>query len=207
MADQPARSSSLRAVVPTLEPDEAFLARLSSLAAAGAPVRESAAAPHATWRVGLVAASVAAVLVGAAWLTGLGSPDGPDPTPAPTTPASTPGSPDPTPTAAAPTERTRPTATSGPSSTTSGPPSTPAGGGPGGTAPPTGQPNAPAGSGGGPDQNPGQHQGNGQGNKQGNGPDEHAGDHPNQHATDKAGNAHEHGGSRPGHGAGGRQPR
>jgi hypothetical protein len=191
MADQPLDSSPLRAAVPTLEPDEAFLARLSSLAAASTPVRESAAAPRTAWRVGLAAASVAAVLVGAAWLTGLGPSNGPDPSPAPTTPASSPASPDST-QAASPTERPRPTATSGP-------PSAPAGTGPAGPVPSAGAPDQPGGAGEGHHQNQNQNQGNG--------PDEHAGDHPNEHATEKAGNANQHAHDHPVRKTGGRRPR
>ena len=59
----------LRASVPTLEPDEAFLARLSELAAGSGASRPPAGAPSLPgWRVGLAAASVAAVVGGLAWL-------------------------------------------------------------------------------------------------------------------------------------------
>ncbi|HEY1116588.1 MAG TPA: hypothetical protein VGE43_02715, partial [Acidimicrobiales bacterium] len=100
MADHPTLSAQLRTPAPTLEPDDVLLARLSALAAAGAPAPASAAAPRVNWRVGLAAASVAAVVVGAAWAGGLGGTDAPDdPAPAntPTAPgpsASTTGSPD-----------------------------------------------------------------------------------------------------------------
>ncbi|HEY0904316.1 MAG TPA: hypothetical protein VGE14_10550 [Marmoricola sp.] len=90
MADHPTLSAQLRTPAPTLEPDDILLARLSALAAAGAPAPASAAAPRVNWRVGLAAASVAAVVVGAAWLGGLGGTDTQnDPAPAdtPTAPA------------------------------------------------------------------------------------------------------------------------
>src|SRR5262245_7816827 len=59
----------LRASVPTLEPDDAFLARLSELAAGSGASRPPAGVPSLPgWRVGLAAASVAAVVGGGAWL-------------------------------------------------------------------------------------------------------------------------------------------
>lgn len=82
----------LRTPIPTLEPDDAFVAQLSARAAAGAPV-EITARPVSTWRVGFAAAAVALVLVGVAWLAGLrpggtdtAPPPGPvdSPTPSPT---------------------------------------------------------------------------------------------------------------------------
>ena len=97
MADHPTLSAQLRTPAPTLEPDDVLLARLSALAAAGAPAPASAAAPRVNWRVGLAAASVAAVVVGAAWLGGLGGADTPhDPAPAdsPTAPGPSPSTSD-----------------------------------------------------------------------------------------------------------------
>src|SRR5689334_5563682 len=85
MPDQPFRESDLRTPAPTLEPDDIFVARLSALAAAGANAPRGAAAPVPTWRVGLAAASVAAVLVGVAWLAGLSPGDEPEPAPSPAT--------------------------------------------------------------------------------------------------------------------------
>jgi hypothetical protein len=84
MADQPLRGSDLRSPVPTLEPDDAFVARLSALAAAGAPSSSVTRPPLPAWRVGLVAAAVAGVLVGVAWVAGLdpGSDSRPAPPPA-----------------------------------------------------------------------------------------------------------------------------
>jgi hypothetical protein len=71
-------------------PDDAFVARLSTLAAAGASAPQGKAVPIATWRVALAAASVAAVLVGIAWLTGLSPSGSSDPAPPPTTRPSAP---------------------------------------------------------------------------------------------------------------------
>ena len=81
MADQQIRSSHLRTPSPTLDPDEAFLARLSTLAAAGtSPARLPT--PPTTWRVALAAASVAIVMGGAAWATGLSPSEDSGPAPA-----------------------------------------------------------------------------------------------------------------------------
>ena len=84
----------MRASVPTLEPDDAFLARLSELAAGSGTSRPPAGVPSLPgWRVGLAAASVAAVVSGGAWLatavTGEDAPSPPSRTPAtqPTDPA------------------------------------------------------------------------------------------------------------------------
>ncbi len=77
----------LRASVPTLEPDEAFLARLSELAAGSGASRPPAGDPSLPgWRVGLAAASVAAVVGGLAWLASSVSGDeSPPPSPPPVT--------------------------------------------------------------------------------------------------------------------------
>ena len=77
----------MRASVPTLEPDDAFLARLSELAAGSGTSRPPAGVPSLPgWRVGLAAASVAAVVSGGAWLatavTGEDAPSPPSRTPA-----------------------------------------------------------------------------------------------------------------------------
>ena len=73
----------LRAPVPTLEPDDAFLARLSELAAGSGASRPPAGVPSLPgWRVGLAAASVAAVVGGGAWLaTAVTGEDAPPPPP------------------------------------------------------------------------------------------------------------------------------
>ena len=77
----------LRASVPTLEPDEAFLARLSELAAGSGASRPPAGVPSLPgWRVGLAAASVAAVVGGLAWLAAAVTGDeSPPPSPTPVT--------------------------------------------------------------------------------------------------------------------------
>lgn len=78
--------TDLRAQVPTLEPDEVFLARLSALAAGSVARPPAGARPRPGWRIGLVAASVAAVVAGVALLVGVLS--GGQPTsPAPVQPA------------------------------------------------------------------------------------------------------------------------
>ena len=84
----------LRGDVPTLEPDEAFLARLSELAAGSGASRPPAGAPSLTgWRVGLAAACTAAVVGGVAVLAAvIGGDEVPTP---PVTPATHPTDPDP----------------------------------------------------------------------------------------------------------------
>lgn len=77
----------LRASVPTLEPDDAFLARLAELATGSGTSRPPAGVPSLPgWRVGLAAVSVAAIVGGAAWvataLTGDEAPSPPSPSPA-----------------------------------------------------------------------------------------------------------------------------
>ncbi len=79
----------LRASVPTLEPDEAFLARLSELAAGSGASRPPAGVPSLPgWRVGLAAASVVAVVGGLAWLAAAVSGD--ESPPPPVTPVTQP---------------------------------------------------------------------------------------------------------------------
>jgi len=219
MPDHPTRAQ-LRTPAPTLEPDDAFLARLSSLAAAGAPAPASAAAPRVTWRVGLAAASVAAVLVGVAWLSGLGTTDSPDPLP-----PATPGGRTPLPS----TSLDGSTGTSGdPSSeTTSGDSTGPASsrspdGSAGATSPGTRGPGShPTGATGAGEGASGEHDTPGSGESQdpgeqssghpGQGPDEHAGDHPDEHASDhptgRPDDADRVIGEHAGDGAGGRQAR
>lgn len=207
MADHPTLSAQLRTPAPTLEPDDVLLARLSALAAAGAPAPASAAAPRVNWRVGLAAASVAAVVVGAAWVGGLG---GTEPRDEPG-PANTPTAPGPSPSTTDSPDATRSPGTS----ITSLPGGLPAG--PGSVLDPDAatsdhQPNPPTSGAGDPastagpgeaegspgqghddqgDDHPGQ--GDDQGDDhpgqsddhpgQGQGPDEHAGDHPDEHAS------------------------
>jgi hypothetical protein len=194
MPDHLLRGTDLRAPVSTLEPDDALLARLSSLAAAGTADSTKAAPPRVTWRVGLAAASVAAVLVGIAWLSAVGPADQPAPSPSP---ATTPAGPD-------RLSTTAPTTT--PAPRTRRVPTTAAGGDPGGSQ---GQPPGGGAPSDGPDQQPGQanSQGTGPGNVSGGGPDDHAGAHPNDHATQRADNAIEHTRSKRGHLRGGKQPR
>lgn len=198
------RRQDLRAVVPTLEPDQAFLAELSGRAA-------GAAHPAGGWRVALVPVAVAAILVGVAWLTGVraGLPD-PSPAPAPMGPAKpSPNTPSPgtraadagssvasassaaptthpgrpaAPTRDAPGTSDRPPSTppSAPPSSTTGGATSGAGAGAGGQhAPPAGATHHP-----GPDGHPGQ--GHAYGHLRNPnphrthrpGPDPHAGDHP-----------------------------
>jgi hypothetical protein len=208
MADHLTRGAQLRTPAPTLEPDEAFLARLSSLAAAGAPAPVGAAAPRVSWRVGLAAASVAAVLVGAAWLGGLGDTE----VPAPPSPATTPSGPTTLPS-------TTTDATSGESSDSSGergetstsqiadPDSEGAGSNPSGVPPGQDDPEGDEGSHGTPGAGQGQDPGDQETGHQGPGPDEHAGDHPDEHASELPDNADRAVGKHPAGGAGGRQPR
>lgn len=171
MTDHPLRGE-LRAVVPTLEPDEAFLAQLSARAAAGA-MSASAARPAGGWRVALAPVAVAAVLVGIAWLTGVRPSGLTDPTPAPqptdaTTHASHSASPGTTSRPASATSPSRPTRATGAHPSTPAPPqgSAPAGPGPTAVTPP---PPAPP-----------QAAGNGQGAEHANG---HANGHPTSHPT------------------------
>ena len=196
MPDHPLRGADLRTPAPTLEPDDVFLARLSSLAAAGADVPWGAPAPLATWRVGLAAASVAAVLVGVAWLGGLDPSGSPNPAP-----ATTPTAPVETPTAAGrtpgPGRGTDPVGASVPAF---------------GATPPATQAD-PADRAGRPDRgaaeqvDPVNGNGNGESQGAGTGPDEHAGDHPNKHATTKSNRGRPHIGSQAGRGVGGRPDR
>lgn len=121
----------LRAAVPALEPDEAFLAQLSARATAGA-MTAAPARPAGGWRVALAPVAVAAVLVGIAWLTGLRPSGITDPTPAPQPTDATTNS---TTRAPSPASTPRPassTAHSHPSGTPGTRPSTPAAQGAGG---------------------------------------------------------------------------
>lgn len=200
MPDHPIRGSDLRTPAPTLEPDDVFVARLSALAAANA--QQGGAAPLATWRVGLAAASVAAVLVGVAWLAGLdpsGSPN-PAPTPAttPTTPVETPTPDTPAPAPSRATvvvDGTDPVFGAAPPDTEADLPEQPGRTDKGAAE----QVDSGRGNGTGP--------GTTDSNGNGNGPDAHAGEHPNEHATTKSNNAHQHAGDKPGRGAGGRSDR
>ncbi|GAA4372013.1 hypothetical protein [Nocardioides caricicola] len=178
----------LRTPTPTLEPDDAFVARLSALAAAGAPVATAPRSPITTWRVALAAAGVAAILVGVAWLAGLSPTGSPQPAPGPATSPSAPES-------SASTERAPSSAEPGagtsravdPSGTTFSetaavdPPA----------AQPTGTPGRqPTNLASGADSDPGQSGQSGQAGTAGpgRGPNAHAGDHPNEHATTKSNN-------------------
>jgi hypothetical protein len=93
MSDQSPSLPDLRVPAPQLEPDDAFVAQLASLAAASAtaPPRSTAS----SWRIGLAAAAVAAVLGGGAWLSStLTGTDAPAPPTSPATrPAVTPAPP------------------------------------------------------------------------------------------------------------------
>lgn len=153
----------LRTPISTLEPDDAFVARLSALAAAGAPTARPRS-PVTGWRVALAAAAVAAVLVGVAWLAGLSPTGSPEPAPPPATSPSTPQSTH-TSTALQPSA-TRARDPQHTSSGTTSPPVAPPPARPSGASKP---PAAPA-------------------TKKKNGPNEHAGDHPNAHATTKSDN-------------------
>lgn len=82
MTDPRARSSELRVEIPTLEPDDAFIAQLAALAAQAArPATHPVA--RGGWRIAVAAASVAGVVGGGAWLaaavTGTESPTPPTP--------------------------------------------------------------------------------------------------------------------------------
>ena len=211
MADHRTRGAQLRTPAPTLEPDDALLARLSSLAASGAPAPAGAAAPRMTWRVGLAAASVAAVLVGGTWLTGFADNGSPAP---PATPPSGPTVLPSTTPDASPDEAT----TDAPDETVeeSSSDSTFGSTGPGPGAGPSASGQSDDTSHGpdedGPTSTPGVGQGHEPGDHatpdhQGQGPDDHAGDHPDEHAAQKADNAHQAAGEHPGGGAGGRPAR
>ena len=85
----------LRATVPTLEPDDAFLARLSELAAGSGTSRPPAGDPSQPgWRVGLAAASVAALVGGVAWIATTVTGDESPPPPVDPVTQPTDGSPD-----------------------------------------------------------------------------------------------------------------
>jgi hypothetical protein len=184
---------SLRTPIPTLEPDDAFVARLSALAAASAAEPEVAGRPVGTWRVALAAAGVAAVLVGAAWLTGLGPTGSPQPAPGPATTPSAPETPPPSvaPTPGSPTPVDR--SQRAPIAAT--PDRTPDPADPNTTGPDTTGQNTTgqgttAGTG-----NQGQDT-----DRRGRGPNEHAGDHPNEHATTTSNHGHPNPGDKPGRG-------
>jgi hypothetical protein len=191
MPDDPVRGSDLYTPAPTLEPDDVLVARLSSLAAARANASPPAAAPLATWRVGLAALSVAAVLVGIAWLTGLHPSGSPNPAPPPTT---RPSAPDETSGSTAPSSGTstsepgRSPATVAPSRVTSVP-ERPDHQGATGSA----------------EQGDDHVQEHTHG--PGNGPNEHAGNHPNEHATTKSNHRRPHSPGKPDRGARGRSGR
>jgi hypothetical protein len=171
----------LRTPSPTLEPDDAFVARLSALAAAGAPAERRS--PVTTWRVALVAAGVAAVLVGVAWLTGLSTNGSPEPAPGPATRPSAPASTDPS-AGRSPNTSTSHSAPAQPGSAPIGVGST-ATGGTHTPAPPTRGQDAPD------NQDQLQQPQSAPGEQAGSsGPDQHAGDHPNEHATTKHPNEH-----------------
>lgn len=175
MADQSPRRPDLRVPIPTLEPDDAFLARLSALAASGAPATEGPR-PIPTWRVVLAAASVAAVLIGVAWLSGLTPTEEPVPAPPatsttpttdartetvaaapPDTPAGVPVASGPTKPSASADHSSRPDRASGKAKVRDRPRGTP---------PPRDRPEK----------------------SRGRGPNANAGDHPNEHATTKSDN-------------------
>lgn len=203
---------NLRTPIPTLEPDDAFVARLSALAAAGAPVAATPRSPIATWRVAFAAAGVAAILVGVAWLAGLSPTGSPQPAPGPATSPSAPESTDGSGATApgASTTRTEPDGVDSPlfgaappaSATATHTPASPTRSQEPGKKPGKQQgqqgPGQVQGQGQG-QQGPGQ-QGQGQGQGQGQqgqgqgqqspprGPNAHAGDHPNEHATTKSNN-------------------
>lgn len=62
----------LRVAVPTLEPDDFFVARLAQLAAsAGSPAGAAASRSRPAWNVALAAASVAVIATGGAWASGV----------------------------------------------------------------------------------------------------------------------------------------
>ena len=202
MADHPIRGSDLRVVVPTLEPDEAFLGSLSLLAAAGGATPPTGRPPRSGWWVGLAAASVAAVLLVIAWLGGLGSSVTPDPTPAP---ASEPARPDASRTAA-PTHPGRGigprghTSTAGPGAPSSGT----------GAIPGTDRSARSLSRAVGPEATGDRASSDGRSpyrsGERGHGPDEHAGDHPDAHASQKS-NSADPWGQKAHRSAGGRQSR
>src|SRR6478672_10571617 len=82
MTDPRARSSELGVEIPTLEPDDVFIARLAALAAQATPPMVHPVA-RGGWRIAVAAASVAGVVGGGAWLaaavTGTESPAPPTP--------------------------------------------------------------------------------------------------------------------------------
>ena len=69
----------LRTEAPRLEPDEAFLQRLSQLAAASAPAAAGPRVARSGLAIGLAAASVTAVVGGVAWAGGVIGDSDPDP--------------------------------------------------------------------------------------------------------------------------------
>lgn len=184
----------LRAVVPTLEPDDAFVAELCARASAGS-VRGPAAA---AWRVALAPVAVAAVLIGIAWVTGIrpaGLPD-PSPAPAPTTSVGPSPAPAPTGTAADPRAVEPGATTSGRPPSTDPSPAGHRGRGPGSEASTGPRPDPTStGPGTGSAQGHGQAPGHGQtpgarhGHRHPHGParshglDQHAGDHPAPQAS------------------------
>jgi hypothetical protein len=184
----------LRTPTPTLEPDDAFVARLSALAAAGAPVERHS--PLTTWRVALAAAGVAAILVGVAWLTGLSPSGSPQPAPGPATTPSAPESADASATGPASSSTSQGTPAQPGFEPGFGPGSAPIGADPTAmhsTTPPVRVQDAPANQQDQQDQGqPSQPSPQGQG-QQGSGkqagsrgPDGHAGDHPDGHAIIKS---------------------
>lgn len=219
---------NLRTPIPTLEPDDAFVARLSALAAASAPTPEVVHRPVPTWRVALAAASVAAVLVGVAWVAGLDPTGSPNPAPQP---AISPSAPENSAQAAPePGVRTTPEP---PGAFAAAPPATPVTttSHPAGTDPGRGQGASALGTGGNQDGaagngNAGENAnenaaGNASGNEnasgngpqnetaqdRGRGPNAKAGDHPNEHATTKSNQGHQQETGKPGRGKGGRSGR
>src|SRR6478672_6466620 len=70
MSDHTDASSELGVDIPTLEPDDAFVARLADLATRSAPAATigGRSVARGGWRVAVAAASVAGVVGGGAWL-------------------------------------------------------------------------------------------------------------------------------------------